>query len=334
MGNELGNEAPTARVAELRETLAAFRDHRLVGVLERTAIDAVGGGALFLGGVSATQVLMYVLGVSVSMPVLPSVLGAVGVASSSACAGAFCFRGTGKDPTPLQLTAAATSGLLLFRLLGGRFRALAPSDFRHPGAFGHTKITLPATIEYADGNARAVIQSFGRLYGCHTCGTRSSKYHADHMPPVLVAKAENARLWAKMFGSVTQRYYPQCEQCSNTQGALVKKNAKQLKTHLLQLRSYHWTGFWMVLFGASGLGGVARRSEDDLEAPSTVVEQVVATATDAVQKPMLVVLREREQRLLERRRTESDADARRAIDDEIAVICARKAAIKRAMRQR
>ncbi|KDO30957.1 hypothetical protein SPRG_04145 [Saprolegnia parasitica CBS 223.65] len=318
------------RLALWQEKLGTLRSQVLVSALERTAIDAVGGGALFLGGVSLTHLGMYVLRISVAMPVLPSLLGGLGVASSSAMAGAFCLRHGSTEPTPLQLTAAATSGLLLFRLLGGRFRALAPSDFRHPGAFGHARISLPATIEYADGNARAVIQSFGRLYGCHTCGTKRSKYHADHMPPVLVAKAENARVWAKLFGPVTQRYYPQCESCSNTQGALVKKNAKQLKLHLTELRAYHWTGFWMVLFGASGLGGFFAQASD--EAPS-VVEHVVAQATDAVQKPLLLVLRDREARLRERRQTETNKEARQAIDDELATIRARKADIKKAARR-
>ncbi|OQR96825.1 hypothetical protein THRCLA_21978 [Thraustotheca clavata] len=338
MNNNEMNEA----MKQLRERIQAIESEQILNVLQRTTIDAVGGGVLFFTGISITQVILYGLRISVAMPVLPTLLGSIGVASSSVLVGVFCLRQHPMELEPLQLTAAATSGLLLFRLLGGRFRSLAPSDFRHPGAFAYAKRSLPATIEYADVNARAVIQSFGRLYGCHTCGTKTSKYHADHMPPVLVAKAENTRLLAKIFGHLTQngrlnlqdffihvhcRYYPQCEACSNTQGALVKKNAKQLKLHVTQIRSYHFTGFWMVLFGASGLGSVFSSNN---EAPPTVVQQVVLQATEVVQKPHLQLLREREELLKQELRSNTlSKESIQYIKDELSQIQRRKAEIKR-----
>lgn len=77
-------------------------------------------------------------------------------------------------------------GLLCFKMLGGRLTALAPSNFSHLGAFHLKKASLPATAEYATPIERGVIQEFGRLYGCHTCGVkRGVKFHADHMPPKL-----------------------------------------------------------------------------------------------------------------------------------------------------
>ncbi|ETV88953.1 hypothetical protein, variant [Aphanomyces astaci] len=303
--------------------VASFRDAKLVHSAGETAKDALCGGAIFFGGVSLTQLSMLLCRMSASTPAFPSIVGGIGVAASSILVGAFCLRRT--DPTPVQMTAAAATGLLLFRLLGGRFRSLAPSDFRHPGAFGHANISLPATLEYADGNARAVIQSFGRLYGCHTCGVRSAKFHADHQPPVMVAKAENERLWNRLIaGPVVQRYYPQCDGCSNIQGAQVKKNAQKLKLHLWALRGYHATGFWMVLFGAGGLGGYIAQSP---EADSSIVEQVAAHATDVWQPPTLARLREREA-ALKLERLAADTLRKKAIDIELAHIRERKATLK------
>jgi hypothetical protein len=64
--------------------------------------------------------------------------------------------------------------------------SLAPSHYANLGAFHLKKASLPATEEYADSIGRGIIQEFGRLYGCHTCGIkRGVQYHADHMPPKL-----------------------------------------------------------------------------------------------------------------------------------------------------
>lgn len=86
-------------------------------------------------------------------------------------------------------------GLLCFKLLGGRTSALAPSPFADLGAFHLKKASLPATAEYATSVERGVIQEFGRLFGCHTCGVkRGVRYHADHMPPKLYAASAEA-IW-------------------------------------------------------------------------------------------------------------------------------------------
>ena len=65
----------------LRKYAAMFRQRPFVVAAERTAIDAVGGGAVFLCGVSLTQVILYACRVSASMPIIPSVVGGIGVAS-------------------------------------------------------------------------------------------------------------------------------------------------------------------------------------------------------------------------------------------------------------
>lgn len=88
-------------------------------------------------------------------------------------------------------------GLLCFKMLGGRLNALAPSNFSNLGAFHLKKASLPATAEYATTVERGVIQEFGRLYGCHTCGVkRGVKFHADHMPPKLYVSDVCVRIGA------------------------------------------------------------------------------------------------------------------------------------------
>jgi hypothetical protein len=93
-----------------------------------------------------------------------------------------CWEDLPQAPYPVY----AVMGLLCFRLLGGRWSALAPSPYADLGAFHLKKASLPATVEYATGVERGVIQELGRLFGCHTCGIkRGVRYHADHQPPKL-----------------------------------------------------------------------------------------------------------------------------------------------------
>ncbi|RHY66253.1 hypothetical protein DYB34_001378 [Aphanomyces astaci] len=306
MGNVSSSRTDDSIESRVGGVVASFRDAKLVHSAGETAKDALCGGAIFFGGVSLTQLSMLLCRMSASTPAFPSIVGGIGVAASSILVGAFCLRRT--DPTPVQMTAAAATGLLLFR---------------YTTVNSIMSFTTAALLAY--GNARAVIQSFGRLYGCHTCGVRSAKFHADHQPPVMVAKAENERLWNRLLaGPVVQRYYPQCDGCSNIQGAQVKKNAQKLKLHLWALRAYHATGFWMVLFGAGGLGGYIAQSP---EADSSIVEQVAAHATDVWQPPTLARLREREA-ALKLERLAADTLRKKAIDVELAHIRERKATLK------
>ncbi|EEY65480.1 uncharacterized protein PITG_16788 [Phytophthora infestans T30-4] len=146
-------------------------------------------------------------------------------------------------------------GLLCFKLLGGRMSSLAPSPFANLGAFHLKKASLPATIEYATSVERGIIREFGRLFGCHTCGVkRGVRYHADHMPPKLVAKHTDEQLVRRLLGrKTTFRFYPQCEPCSNQQGTVVKQWKSTLKLHLVSFRAYHATGMWLILLCTGGL---------------------------------------------------------------------------------
>jgi len=217
----------------LRAQLTDARSVRLYESLPSLSADAATGGALFLAGVSAAQLLQRALQVGAATPVLPRVVGMLAVGASSAMALHFAslprevleslaaertkaaaqaqrrwlwMLHDGSSDTALSAvskarelvntrvvdfrdspyTVYAVMGVLCFKMRGGRMSSLAPSHFADLGAFHLKKASLPATADYATQVERGVIQEFGRLYGCHTCGVRRGvRYHADHMPPKL-----------------------------------------------------------------------------------------------------------------------------------------------------
>jgi hypothetical protein len=133
-------------------------------------------------------------------------------------------------------------GIVLFKLLGGRFWSISPSSYTHIGSFGRTVASIPATERYATATQRAAIESLGTKFGCHTCGTRmiqhssrsSIKFVSDHMPPKAVAEQMNQLWYRKLFGKHVQfRFYPQCINCSSIQGSLLSKATQQLKRYRL-----------------------------------------------------------------------------------------------------
>lgn len=178
-----------------------------------------------------------------------------------------------------------TMGLLCFKLLGGRFWAVAPSSLTHLGSYA--RASLPANANYATASQRFQIERLGRTWGCHTCGSHrmipslfqkgSAHFVGDHMPPKSVAHQLEASTWYRLLRKRVQyRLYPQCISCSNKQGSLLgKATAQLLKTprwsagrtaaarhlaavgggrftsynHAWQPRLFHWTG--------AVLGGIA-----------------------------------------------------------------------------
>ncbi|TDH71942.1 uncharacterized protein CCR75_003147 [Bremia lactucae] len=222
-----------------------------------------------------------------------------------------------------------TMGLLCFKLLGGRMSALAPSPLANLGAFHLRKASLPATIEYATSVERGIIQEFGRLYGCHTCGAkRGVRYHADHMPPKLMASRTDAQFLRNFFGRKTKfRFYPQCESCSNLQGNVVKHWKSTLKMHLLSFRAYHATGLWLILLCSGGLyvnGSTFHKTFERID----VVDDAAESCCTSLDRSLLVSLRKREQKLRYMRRNSSDITQIAVIDKELKAINECKIAIK------
>ena len=129
-----------------------------------------------------------------------------------------------------------TLGLVAFKLLGGRFWAIAPSSFTHLGSYARS--SLPATEYYATAAQRARLERLGRVFGCHTCGSRrlwssrqaATNFVGDHMPPKAVAEQLNKRWYRRWLGRKVQfRFYPQCVPCSNKQGGILSKATAELR---------------------------------------------------------------------------------------------------------
>lgn len=68
------------------------------------------------------------------------------------------------------------------------------------------------------------------------------------MPPNKFAKAANRALWRRWTNTpVQQRFFPQCQPCSNLQGKAVRRAATEFRYHFSAVRPYHLTGALLVL---------------------------------------------------------------------------------------
>ena len=254
-------------------------------VVAGALLESVAAGCTFFGGLSSAQLILGVMRISTATPIASSALGALAVGGSAVLAGGsanavkrlhlpqrlgnvatlssknasyaapdleevLCAVLDGmRDATLSKDTALplAVAGLMGFRFLGARFSAVAPSDFRHPGAFASVRDSLPAKSSYASATERDAIDTIGRRVGCHTCGVRHARFHADHMPPNAVVKRARASLWYRLpFMSIPkQRFFPQCHQCSARQAQAVRTWSKALCFHVGSVRLYHGTGFFV-----------------------------------------------------------------------------------------
>jgi hypothetical protein len=112
-------------------------------------------------------------------------------------------------------------GMICFKLLGGRFWTVSPSSYTHVGSYARGSIA--ATDLYATPAQRVAVQGLGRLYGCHTCGTKTAtSFIGDHQPPKSVAYQLNQQWFRRLLGwKVPFRFYPHCSSCSNKQGGIL-----------------------------------------------------------------------------------------------------------------
>jgi hypothetical protein len=136
-----------------------------------------------------------------------------------------------------QMIRVCMVGMLTFRVLGGRFWAVAPSSYTHLGSYARG--SLPATANYATPFQRGKIERMGRIFGCHTCGSRrlwqridTHQFVGDHMPPKSVADQMNRAVWRRMTGrKVSFRFYPQCVVCSSKQGSLLSAATQRMNNN-------------------------------------------------------------------------------------------------------
>jgi hypothetical protein len=172
-----------------------------------------------------------------------------------------------------QMLIDALLGAVAFKVTGGSFRSVMPSDLVKPGAIARESIPA-AGMQYAtDEKRRELIRMF-RRDGCHHCGTTKGAVVGDHMPPNkhVVQKAE---AWATQFmdrvtkiGAVRrallgmgihpdvqlrQRYYPQCVGCSQKQAVAVRHDRSARVMHTVLHKGgkggtgWHYVGVWVGL---------------------------------------------------------------------------------------
>jgi len=124
------------------------------------------------------------------------------------------------------------------------FRCIAPSEIIHEGSFAHESGWLHADSDhYVNEGQRLLIYHFAKKYGCHHCGLIKHqkdkvKFHGDHIP---VTKHVKHGIRSLVAGN--QKFYPQCEYCSNHQGCYVAKNKRYLRLH--RFNSYRAWHLWI-----------------------------------------------------------------------------------------
>eukprot|EP00581_Thalassiosira_minuscula_P009886 CAMPEP_0183708344 /NCGR_PEP_ID=MMETSP0737-20130205/4689_1 /TAXON_ID=385413 /ORGANISM="Thalassiosira miniscula, Strain CCMP1093" /LENGTH=436 /DNA_ID=CAMNT_0025936209 /DNA_START=82 /DNA_END=1392 /DNA_ORIENTATION=+ len=129
-------------------------------------------------------------------------------------------------------------GLLTYKtIFRSNFYSLSPSSYTARGSFARIGIPAPPNFNYATKVERQRLERIGKWWGCHTCGSRmyfsniaknKPKFHGDHIPPVSVAKQLNNRWYRRKLGiKVSQKFYPQCRDCSNKQGGMLSRAIRE-----------------------------------------------------------------------------------------------------------
>ncbi|CAM9114088.1 unnamed protein product [Phaeothamnion confervicola] len=243
------------------------RQIEVLGYCIEAGARCLAGGSAFFACLVASQALQGALRISTGTPLgIPSLIGLATVCGASAAAvgvseaaGSFLTTGDARKVLSLPQAQAAPEnlealagvgafGVAAFRALGGRFHSIAPSRLDSLGSFAHSPFSLRATLNYATAQEKVALSKLGEVFGCHSCGGRRGPFHADHMPPVKVVAAANARLWRRMLrATVSQRFYPQCKACSELQSSAVRNASGAFVYHFRALRPYHATGALVVL---------------------------------------------------------------------------------------
>jgi hypothetical protein len=198
-----------------------------------------------------------------------------------------------------------------------RYSSISPSSYTARGSFARVGIPAPPNFDYATPSQRARIERLGRVFGCHTCGSRmiapgglaggrsasaaAPRFHADHIPPVSVARQLNDRWYRRWLGlKVTQRFYPQCRNCSNRQGGLLSRavnaghgnlraagGGAESHFHGRRLRIGHLTGGAVAVLSVGGIGDgdaadSARSSRERVRSMQDWIEDAGAKAKERI----------------------------------------------------
>ena len=205
--------------------------------------------------------------ISCATPIVAPWAGAAGVAAASVVAGhtsrkvqQWWEKGTNPFERGMleglrkeDAIVDAVMGMGLFKLLGGSFRSVLPSDLRFPGALA--KESLPARgSDYATDIQRAELRLLHQRHGCHHCGSKRGPTIADHMPPNKVVHGGAEGLpkrkflwWTLPRKVIKQRFYPECGQCSQKQAECVRTGTKKLVMHFGGFQPFYLAGILVGL---------------------------------------------------------------------------------------
>ncbi|KAF8065826.1 haloacid dehalogenase-like protein [Scenedesmus sp. PABB004] len=248
-GQEGGRAAERRRAQEQVAEEAKRKVIKAWGKILPFGAQVVASAAAYTVGVTATQLVGFVLKISCATPVLGPCMGVIGVGVASALAGQ-----ASKHTHKLAM--------------GGRFSSLMPSDLARPGALAFESI--PARPEASEAYAKpSVKRELARIFrrdGCHHCGSRRGPVIGDHMPPnKLVGGRNKADKLGGLLGDLPgvgkvreliglagrgrplQRFYPQCQRCSIKQATALRTGRRVLVLHLHapRHRSEHLAGVFV-----------------------------------------------------------------------------------------
>ena len=225
-----------------------------IGKVAPFGLQLLVSSVAYASGLGLIQMIGAGLRVSCKTRILGPCLGAVGVAMASALSGQATRHlrsqmEQGKNPieafkTPFwkgaeleEVLIDALSGMVLFKLSGGAFRRLMPSDLRAPGAHAFSSVPVSAA-DYASESQKSQLTRIFKRDGCHHCGTKRGPVIGDHIPPTkLVTEVRKEavsledlpyllrqiRLFFIKDADMKQAYFAQCQRCSLSQAALMRR---------------------------------------------------------------------------------------------------------------
>ncbi|CEL92176.1 unnamed protein product [Vitrella brassicaformis CCMP3155] len=252
----------------------------------RTELDVIAPGlanvaaATSLGGLAfftmerSTQLCSYALGIGSHMTGTGFFMGCGGLLASGATAGYLVREGKYSPEPAIAMVQATMDGVgasMVYYLMGGSWRTLLPNSLLFAGCFAPRSFRYPrkgrhVSPSHTSGHRSVApaIQSLGSVWGCHSCGTYTGPFVADHCPPTALVERARDRLWTRyMIGVPSQQLLPQCSRCSARQGEVVKDMMSQpnmplmqwvqspprraLMTHYFSVRRHDLAGFaWAV----------------------------------------------------------------------------------------
>jgi hypothetical protein len=96
-----------------------------------------------------------------------------------------------------------------FKLLGGRFWAIAPSSYAAPGSYVH--MPIEGNEKYIQAKSKDQLKKIFERFGCHVCGSKVGPAIGDHNPPKSIGQLMN---------NPTYHFHPHCGSCSSRQGGI------------------------------------------------------------------------------------------------------------------